>query len=193
MSEINMSTFAKADTGKPKISLVPTQIVRDIARVRMYGDQKYHAPYNWTIVEMDRYKDAMMRHLLAFLDDPTSIDEESGIPHYMHAACNMAFICEMMRPDWEERKQYYYEHDEKLRNQIEEYTKKAEKAEKLDGWLEGTSVAGPVDGNLKSPEYDMSGGTTTGMIEGSSIVMTSSGNVRDYRNSSIIMDAYDDE
>lgn len=188
MSEINMSTFAKADTGKPKISLVPTQIIRDIARVRMYGDQKYHAPFNWTIVEMDRYKDAMMRHLLAFLDDPTSIDEESGIPHYMHAACNMAFICEMMRPDWEERKQYYYEHDEKLRNQIEEYTKKAEKAE----WFEGTSVAGPLNGNLKSPEYDTTGGTTTGMIEGSSIVMTSYNNVRDYGNSSIIMDA-DDE
>lgn len=189
MSEINMSTFAKADTGKPKISLVPTQIIRDIARVRMYGDQKYHAPFNWTIVEMDRYKDAMMRHLLAFLDDPTSIDDESGIPHYMHAACNMAFICEMMRPDWEERKKYYYEHDEKLRSQIEEYTKKAKKAE----WLEGTSVACNPDENLKSsPEYDATrGGTTTGIIEGVSSVMTSyNKDVKDYRNFSTVVDGY---
>ena len=31
---------AKADEGKLQISLVPTQIIRDIAEVRMYGNQK---------------------------------------------------------------------------------------------------------------------------------------------------------
>ena len=96
----NITQFAKADNGKLRISLVPTQIVRDVAEVRMYGDRKYHAPNNWVLVEMDRYVDALMRHLLAFIDDPNSVDEESGIPHYKHAACNMAFICAMMGDDW---------------------------------------------------------------------------------------------
>lgn len=92
---------AKADAGKLKISLVPTQIIRDIAEVRMYGTKKYHNPDNWKQVEMYRYVDALFRHALSFLDDNFSVDPESGIPHYKHMACNLAFICEMMREDFE--------------------------------------------------------------------------------------------
>ena len=90
-----MDQTAKADAGKLQITLVPTQIVRDIAEVRMYGNHKYHDPNNWKQVEVERYRDALCRHLLAYLDDPKSVDEESGIPHYKHMACNMAFLCEM--------------------------------------------------------------------------------------------------
>jgi len=61
----------------------------------MYGTRKYKDPENWKRVEIRRYRDALYRHMLAYLDDPESVDEESGIPHYKHMACNMAFICEM--------------------------------------------------------------------------------------------------
>lgn len=88
---------AKADAGKLQLSLVPTQIIRDAAEVRTYGTQKYGDPENWRRVEMQRYIDALYRHFLAFVDDPTSKDEESGIYHYKHMACNMAFLCELMR------------------------------------------------------------------------------------------------
>ena len=44
-------TSAKADKGKLKLSLVPTQIIRDIAQVREYGCEKYHDPDNWKSVE----------------------------------------------------------------------------------------------------------------------------------------------
>lgn len=86
----------KRDAGKLALSLVPTQVIRDIAEVRMYGVAKYGDPDNWQKVEFGRYVDALYRHFLAFVDDPTSADAESGIPHYKHMACNMAFICEMM-------------------------------------------------------------------------------------------------
>jgi len=86
---------AKADAGKLQLTLVPTQIIKDIAEVRMYGNRKYGDPDNWKQVGIERYKDALMRHLIAYLEDPQGIDEESGIPHYKHIACNMAFICEM--------------------------------------------------------------------------------------------------
>ena len=33
---------------------------------------------------------------LEFVRDLNSVDAESGIAHYKHMACNMAFICEMM-------------------------------------------------------------------------------------------------
>ena len=90
-----MDQTAKKDEGKLQISLVPTQIIRDIAEVRMYGNKKYGDPDNWKQVEKSRYVDALLRHTLAYLDDPSGVDEESGIPHLKHMACNIAFLCEM--------------------------------------------------------------------------------------------------
>ena len=90
---------AKQDAGKPRLSLVPSQIIWDIAQVREYGNMKYHDPDNWKTVELERYIDALYRHFLRFLDDPKGKDEESGLEHYKHMACNMAFICEMMAGD----------------------------------------------------------------------------------------------
>ena len=88
---------AKSDAGKLRLSLVPTQIIRDVAEVRMYGTAKYGDPENWRRVEMRRYVDALYRHFLAFVDNPVSVDSESGLYNYKHMACNMAFICELMR------------------------------------------------------------------------------------------------
>ena len=86
---------AKADAGKLELDLVPRQIIRDIAAVRAYGTEKYHGPDNWKRVEKRRYVNAMLRHTLAYLDDPDGVDEESGLPHLWHLACNVAFLCEM--------------------------------------------------------------------------------------------------
>jgi len=86
----------KADAGKLQIHLVPMQIVKDIAQVRMYGIDKYGDTDSWQRVELTRYIDAMLRHTLDFLADPGGKDPESGIQHYKHMACNMAFICALM-------------------------------------------------------------------------------------------------
>lgn len=88
---------AKADAGKPRLTLVPRRILTDIARIREYGNAKYPegGPDNWKTVEPERYRDAAFRHFVAYLDDPTGIDEESGLPHLWHLACNIAFLCEM--------------------------------------------------------------------------------------------------
>ena len=45
----------------------------------------------------ERYIDAFYRHWLSFIEDNNSKDAESGIEHYKHMACNMAFICELMK------------------------------------------------------------------------------------------------
>ena len=87
---------AKADGGKLQIHMVPMQIVRDIAEVRMFGTKKYGDENNWRKVELMRYVDAMLRHTLAFVEDIYSVDEESGIPHYKHAECNWSFISQLM-------------------------------------------------------------------------------------------------
>lgn len=88
---------AKFDTGKPKLTLVPRQIIFDIARVREYGVQKYKDPDNWKKVEIERYRDAAFRHFMAYLDDPYGVDAESGLLHLSHLACNIAFLCELQK------------------------------------------------------------------------------------------------
>ena len=95
MTENNQQ--AKADAGKPQLTLVPRKIIWAIARVREYGCKKYPegGVDNWKQVEKERYRDAMMRHMLKYLDNPDGVDEESGIKHLYHLACNVAFLCEM--------------------------------------------------------------------------------------------------
>lgn len=85
----------KADAGKPKLTLVPQQIIFDIARVREYGLAKYGKSESWREVDIQRYRDAAYRHFLAYLRDPQGVDEESGLTHLSHLACNIAFLCEM--------------------------------------------------------------------------------------------------
>lgn len=90
-----MNQAVKADQGKAQLTLVPRRILFDIARIREYGTRKYHDPDNWKQVESKRFQDAMMRHMCAYLDDPQGVDEESGLPHLWHLACNVAFLCEI--------------------------------------------------------------------------------------------------
>lgn len=86
---------AKADAGKPRLTLVPRGIIWAIAAIREYGNRKYHDPDNWREVEPQRYRDAAYRHFMAYLDDPKGVDAESGLPHLHHLACNIAFLIEM--------------------------------------------------------------------------------------------------
>lgn len=88
---------AKADAGKLRPTLVPRKMIWAIAAIREYGNRKYPegGPDNWKMVEPERYRDAMMRHMLKYLDDPYGADEESGLPHLWHLACNVAFLCEL--------------------------------------------------------------------------------------------------
>lgn len=88
-----MNQEAKADSGKARLSLVPLKILYDVARIREFGCTKYKDPDNWKRVEPERYRDAMMRHMCAYIEDPDGVDEESGMPHLWHLATNVAFLC----------------------------------------------------------------------------------------------------
>lgn len=84
---------AKADAGKPRLTLVPPEIIWAIAEVREYGCRKYGDPENWRRVSAERYRDALYRHFLDYLRDPKGLDAESGLPHLWHCATNIAFLC----------------------------------------------------------------------------------------------------
>lgn len=89
---------AKADQGKPHPSLVPVALIEAVTAIRMYGSQKYGDPENWRKVEPQRYRDALYRHWLAYLKGE-KCDQESGLSHLWHLACNAAFLIEMEETD----------------------------------------------------------------------------------------------
>lgn len=93
----------KADAGKLDPTTVPTELIWAVAKVRQYGIEKYKDRESWRKVEPERYRAALMRHILKYTDDPESCDEESGLPHLYHAACNIAFLCTLQEPpSWED-------------------------------------------------------------------------------------------
>lgn len=93
---------AKHDAGKPRLSLVSPYLIEAVGRVRTFGCEKYGGPNTWKEVEPERYKDALLRHLCAYLKDPKSVDEESGLNHLEHVACNVNFLLEMQQTELED-------------------------------------------------------------------------------------------
>jgi len=82
---------ARFDNGKPRIELVPTEIIEEMAKVFTYGAQKYD-DWNWSkgFPWLQPYA-SMMRHLMAW-HEGEDVDPESGLHHLSHAACNMAML-----------------------------------------------------------------------------------------------------
>lgn len=94
--EIKPSQTAKADAGKPRLTLVPMQIIWDIAAVREWAvTHKYPEKDNWKTVEPERIREALLRHVLRYEDDLDGVDDETGLPHLYHVATNCAFLCAM--------------------------------------------------------------------------------------------------
>ena len=85
----------KNDAGKPRLALVPLGIIEAVGCIRTYGIAKYKDKGNWQQVEPERYRDAMMRHIVAYLRDTDGVDAESGLPHLWHVATNVAFLIEL--------------------------------------------------------------------------------------------------
>lgn len=91
---------AKADGGKIRPTLVPPSLILAVAKIREYGCQKYNDPENWRLVDAERYRNALYRHWMAYLDGE-QYDAESKMSHLWHIACNVAFLIEMEeKPRW---------------------------------------------------------------------------------------------
>jgi len=90
---------AKLDQGKPRIGLMTESFplaLTAVSAISTYGAVKYSRG-GWAHVPngIDRYTDAMLRHLL----DPRFDDPESGLPHAAHAAWNALARLELMLRD----------------------------------------------------------------------------------------------
>lgn len=97
----------KADNGKIQMNLLYSDMAKGleaISAVLTYGREKYEAR-GWKKVDRDRYVDALFRHHTA-IERGEAFDEESGLPHIAHMACNMMFLLQFdlddkhVRTDW---------------------------------------------------------------------------------------------
>ena len=81
----------KDDSAKPRMDLIPPELLLGVADVLTYGAAKY-APRNWEKgMSWGRVFGAMMRHMWAWWAGQR-VDPESGLPHLHHAACCVAFL-----------------------------------------------------------------------------------------------------
>lgn len=100
-----MSELAyRHNSGKPQWSLVDFEALKPMVDVLGYGAKKY-APNNWMKgLPYTQVIDSLMRHLVAF-QNGEDIDQESGLPHVGHIACNAMFLSHMaeFRRDMDDR------------------------------------------------------------------------------------------
>lgn len=89
-------TGHKADTGKPRMTLLPLLALEQVQRVFVYGAQPHlHGENNWVSgIAFTRLMDANHRHITAFLHGE-DLDPESGLHHLAHACCNTLMCLQM--------------------------------------------------------------------------------------------------
>lgn len=86
-----MKKAIKHDSSKPDLTLVPPELIEQVAVVMGFGAKKY-GRNNWKDgMEQSRYLAAAMRHINSLLKGE-EFDSESGLSHIAHAATNLAFL-----------------------------------------------------------------------------------------------------
>lgn len=83
----------KHDGDKPRVELLPSAALMEIAKALNFGAQKYEDE-NWRRgFAWKRLIGALLRHVLAWKDGEDK-DAESGLSHLAHAGCCLLFLLE---------------------------------------------------------------------------------------------------
>ncbi len=80
----------KDDDGKLRWDLLPYDAVEKIVEILTFGARKYE-PNNWQNNKEWQYQAALMRHFCKYMCDE-DYDDESGLLHLAHLACNALFL-----------------------------------------------------------------------------------------------------
>lgn len=94
IEEVVDNSGVKDKAGKPMMRLILPHAAEALVRIREYGLKKYPNADNWKSVPKEDWLDAMLRHMMKYLDGE-EIDFESGKPHLWHALCNLSYLVEM--------------------------------------------------------------------------------------------------
>jgi hypothetical protein len=79
---------------KPQLHLLKTKTLEEMARVRMFGIEKYKNDIDWMKNEQTDYLSAALRHIYQYLDG-SHIDKESNCNHLAHAMVSLMLAYEL--------------------------------------------------------------------------------------------------
>lgn len=86
------SEFKKDNQGKPRLSLIPRQMIDDLIAVLEHGAVKYgDKNYLNCKTPNNTYTDALWRHLRSH-ENGEVIDPETGKPHLIHGIANLVML-----------------------------------------------------------------------------------------------------
>ena len=92
---------APATQPRPRLDLLPTAPLEEVARVLAHGAEKYD-PYNWCNgTRWGRCYRALLSHAWAWWRGEDT-DPDSGLSHLAHCICNLLFLMEYQRNGWGE-------------------------------------------------------------------------------------------
>lgn len=84
------------NSGKPKLSYIPLNLLKDCADVFEFGAEKYDRD-NWRKgLPVTEILDSLLRHI-GEIQDGQYLDEESGLSHHGHMMCNVIFLTDALR------------------------------------------------------------------------------------------------
>lgn len=108
--DVSSSVFHTAESGamkdlgiKPRVDLIPSEMIEGLAEVLTYGATKY-SDNNWRKgLNNSVHYAAAMRHLLKYWQG-IDLDDESGIHHLKHAMTNLGMlVTNINRPELDDR------------------------------------------------------------------------------------------
>lgn len=94
----------KYDSSKSSHDLLPFEALDEVAKVLTYGASKYDRG-NWANgLKHSRLISAAYRHLGQY-NSGEDVDQETGLSHVAHAACNLLFLLYLIKhkPDLDDR------------------------------------------------------------------------------------------
>jgi hypothetical protein len=104
LEESKNSSAIKFDSEKPRMDLLPTVALEEIAKVLTFGAVKYSS-WNWAQgLKWSRLLGAACRHLFAYMRGEDK-DKETGLSHLAHLGCCVVFLLwhEKFRKDLDDR------------------------------------------------------------------------------------------
>lgn len=90
---LHKSDAVRYNKDKLRVDLIPTEFIEEVAKVFTFGAKKY-SPNNWKGFNESQQKEiigSLLRHILEY-QKGNKFDDESGLHHLAHAACNISFI-----------------------------------------------------------------------------------------------------
>lgn len=82
----------KYDEGKPRLDLIPYDVLAEVSKVLTFGAEKYDAR-NWEKgMNWGRVFAAAQRHMIKFWQYREEKDEETSLSHLSHAICCLMFL-----------------------------------------------------------------------------------------------------